>query len=544
MNKIKSLLQVVFLILSLSSSLFSLEFSLEQNSTDKSNISATSKAYFGEQIFQGNFKENKQFRYNPDYLINIGDIVSVKLWGAFEFSSDLTVDQQGNIFIPKIGEVNLLGLSNQSLKGTIESEVKKTFNNNVYVYADIKQYQLLSVFVSGGVKKVGLYNGLSTDSILQYIDKAGGIVRGQGSFRNISILRDKQVIKNIDLYQFLLSGNIDSFQFKNGDVILVNSVKNFIEVEGDVNRPYIFELFSSQVSVQEVMQFIMPKPTANSFMLTSWSNGQESTSNYLLAKASTTFISNGGKLKFFSDYYVNNMEITLEGEHKGSKQITVEKGTTLYQILGKVEFTPLSEIKNIRLYRKSVATIQKQLIENMLKDLEARVLTSGSATVEEASIRTKEAEMVMQFIARARAVQPLGQVVMNRKDSLNEIYLEEGDRIVIPKRSSVVVIQGEVNIPNAIAYRSQYEINDYIKVCGGYSERANLENILLIKANGEVLQYNHGSFFGGDKAPMVESGDSILVLGKTDSKNILIASSLTKILYQVAVGAAVVLRAF
>jgi protein involved in polysaccharide export with SLBB domain len=544
MNKIKSLLQVVFLILSLSSSLFSLEFSLEQNSTDKSNISATSKAYFGEQIFQGNFKENKQFRYNPDYLINIGDIVSVKLWGAFEFSSDLTVDQQGNIFIPKIGEVNLLGLSNQSLKGTIESEVKKTFNNNVYVYADIKQYQLLSVFVSGGVKKVGLYNGLSTDSILQYIDKAGGIVRGQGSFRNISILRDKQVIKNIDLYQFLLSGNIDSFQFKNGDVILVNSVKNFIEVEGDVNRPYIFELFSSQVSVQEVMQFIMPKPTANSFMLTSWSNGQESTSNYLLAKASTTFISNGGKLKFFSDYYVNNMEITLEGEHKGSKQVTVEKGTTLYKVLGKVEFTPLSEIKNIRLYRKSVATIQKQLIENMLKDLEARVLTSGSATVEEATVRTKEAEMVMQFIARARSVQPLGQVVMNKKDSLNEIYLEEGDRIVIPKRSNVVVIQGEVNIPNAIAYRSQYEINDYIKVCGGYSERANLENILLIKANGEVLQYNHGSFFGGDKAPIVEAGDSILVLGKTDSKNILIASSLTKILYQVAVGAAVVLRAF
>ena len=548
MKIIKQSVKVLFLTLLLSSSIFSVEFSLEQNSTDRSEISNDTKAYFGEQIFQGNFKKNKQFRYNPNYLINIGDVISVKLWGAFEFASDLTVDQQGNIFLPKIGEVYLLGLSNESLKSTIEAEVRKTFNQNVFVYADIKQYQPLSVFVSGAVKKVGLYTGLSTDSLLQYIDKAGGIVRGEGSFRNISILRDKQVIKNIDLYQFLLDGQIDMFQFKNGDVILVNSVKDFIEVEGDVNRPYIFELFSSQVSVREVMQYIMPKPTANSFMLTSWNNGQETTKSYPLSQASSTFISNGAKLKFFSDYYVNNMKIIIEGEHKGSKTLTIKKGTTLYNLLKKVEFTPLSEIKNIRLYRKSTAQIQKQLIANMLKDLEARVLTSGSATVEEATVRTKEAEMVMKFIARARAVEPLGQVVMSRKDNLDEIYLEEGDRIVIPKRSNIVVIQGEVNIPNAIAYREQYDIDDYIKVCGGYSERANLENILLIKANGEVRQYKKikGSFFrhSSEVKPLVEAGDSILVLGKTDSKSILITSSVTKILYQIAVGAAVVLRAF
>ena len=537
--------RIFLLVVTLTGLLLSINIELEQNSTERTKLSQESKSYFGEQIFQGNFKSTKQFRYNPDYIINVGDVVSVKLWGAFEFSADLTVDQQGNIFIPKVGEVQLLGLTNERLKLTIEEKIKKIFNHNVYIYAGIEQYKPLSVFVSGAVKKVGLYNGLSTDSLIQYIDKAGGIVRGQGSFRNVSILRDKQVIKNIDLYQFLLDGKIDMFQFKNGDVILVNPVKNFIEVKGDVNRPYIFELFTSQVSVAEVMQYIMPKPTANSFLLTSWSNGQEVSKTFSLSQASSTLISNGSKLKFFSDYYVNNIEVLIEGEHKGSKNITVEKGRTLYKLLESIEFTPLSEIKNIRLYRKSVAEIQKQLIENMLKDLEARVLTSDSATVEEATIRTKEAEMVLTFIRRAREVNPLGQVVMNQKDSLDKIYLEEGDRIVIPKHSSVVIIQGEVNIPNAIAYREQYSIDDYIKVCGGYSKRANLENILLIKANGEVFSYHKGGFFDRDTlSPKVEAGDSILVLGKTDSKNILITSSVTKILYQIAIGAAVVLRAF
>ena len=68
--------------------------------------------------------------------------------------------------------------------------------------------------------------------------------------------------------------------------------------------------------------------------------------------------------------------------------------------------------------------------------------------------------------------------------------------------------------------------------------------ILLIKANGSVVQQSSGDFFSNASSLKVEAGDSILVLGKTDSKNILITSSITQILYQVAVGAAVVLKAF
>jgi len=536
---------ILFLSL-LNIALLAVDIQVEQTSSDKSKLEGNinTKAYFGEQIFQGNFKENKQFRYNPNYLINVGDIVSVKLWGAYEFAADLTVDKQGKIFIPKIGDVNLLGLENSQLKSRIERSVKKTFNHNVFVYADIKQYQPISIFVSGSVEKVGLYEGLSTDSVLQFIDKAGGIIRGQGSFRNISVLRDKVVVQNIDLYQFLLHGHIEQFQFRNGDVVLVHSVKHFIEVDGDVNRPYIFELHNDYATVQDVMRYIMPKPATNSFMLTSWQGKQESSKQYALNEAASIQISNGAKLKFYSDYYVNSLEVLVEGEHTGAKNISLKKGTTLYDMLSKVQFTPLSEIKNVKIYRKSVAKIQKQLINTMLQDLEARAFASDSATIEEANIRTQEAKMVLQFIERAKSVEPLGQVVIRAGDNLEKIFLENGDRIVIPKRSNIVVVQGEVSIPNALAHRDSYNIDDYIKVCGGYGDRANLEKVLLIKANGEVEQYNADTMFGNNPSPMVDAGDSILVLGKVDSKNILITSSITQIIYQMAVGAAVVLRAF
>lgn len=536
---------ILCLLLFLSiSDLLAVEVLVKDNISEKSKLYTSSRAYFGEQIFQGNFKENKQFRYNPEYLINIGDIVSVKIWGAFEFAADLVVDKQGNIFLPKIGEIKLLGLKNSKLKSQIEASMRKVFNSNVYIYADIKQYQPISVFVSGGVKKVGLYEGLSTDSILQFIDKAGGIIRGQGSFRYISILRNKVVIKSIDLYQFILNGEIDTVQFQNGDVILINPVKSFIEVEGDVNRPYIFELLSDSLTVNELMSFIMPKPTANQFMITKWNGKREITKSYPLSKATVIEVTKGTKLKFFSDYYINNLEIEVGGEHKGNKNMVVEKGTTLYDILSNIEFTALSDIKNAKLYRKSVASTQKQLIETMLQDLEARAFTSDSSTVEEASIRNKESTMIIQFVERVRKMEPLGQVIISSKENLNKIYLEDGDRIVIPKYSSVVVVQGEVNIPNALAFREGYFIEDYVAACGGYGERANLDKIFLIKANGRVIQHSSGDFFSDSSSLKVEAGDSILVLGKTDSKNILITSSVTQILYQVAVGAAVVLRAF
>lgn len=541
-------LKSIFIALLLSCTLFGVEVAIDSNSSDRSRLSISTKVYFGETLFKGNFKENRQFRYNPEYLINVGDVISVKMWGAYEYLSDIKVDKKGNIFIPKVGEVALLGVSNALLKDTIEREIKKVFNDNVYVYADVKQYQPISIFVSGSVRKVGLYEGLSTDSVLQFIDKSGGIIRGQGSYRHISILRDKEVIKEIDLYPFLINGKVDLFQFRNGDVILVNAVTNFIEVEGEVHRPYTFELFRTDTTVSDVMRFIIPKPMVNSFMLTSWHEKQETTKEYPLSQASTIKVANGAKIKFFSNYYVNSVEIALDGEQMGAKNITVKKGTTLYDILEKVKFTPLSDIRNIRIYRKSTAQIQKQLIETMLKDLEARAFTSDSSTVEEANIRNKESEMILQFAKRVRMVEPRGQVVIGDEDNLERIYLESGDRIVIPKRSNVVVVQGEVNIPNALGYKENYSIDEYIKICGGYGDRANREKVLLIKANGEVTQYasSKRSFFGSSASPspIVEAGDSILVLGKVDSKNILITSGVTKILYQLAVGAAVVLKAF
>jgi len=532
----------ILTIILLSTSIFALSITPESNLTTESKFSTQdSKMYFGEQLFKGNFRNNAQFHQDPNYLLKTGDIISIKIWGAYDYAGDIPIDKQGNIFIPQVGTAQLLGLKSKELQPELSAAIKDVFNDKVQVYATVQGYQPLSVFVSGSVNNVGLYDGFSTDSVLQFIDKAGGIIRGEGSYRHISVLRNKRVVKHIDLYDFLLNGHTNNFRFRNGDVILVKPIRSFIEVAGEVSRPYIFELSGKNTSVRSVMKYVLAKPGVNRFIHTKRKGNKEVTKSYSLGSASRVQLNRGDKVNFFSNQYVQSISVAIEGEHKGVRYVSVPKGTTVYDVLHKAQFSPLSSIKSTQIFRSSVAKVQKELLMTKLQDLEARALTSDSASPEEAAIRSKEADLIIQFIAKAKRIKPKGQVVLSPSEDLRQTVLEDGDRIFIPKKTNVVVVQGEVNIPNALTFKPGENLTYYIDTCGGYTDRANKSKVLLVKANGRVIQHNDSFSFS---SPKVEPGDSILVLGKTDTKNLLLAKDITQILYQVAVGAAVVLKAF
>jgi len=95
-------------------------------------------------------------------------------------------------------------------------------------------------------------------------------------------------------------------------------------------------------------------------------------------------------------------------------------------------------------------------------------------------------------------------------------------------------------LPGAQTFVEGMSFDDYINSCGGYSFRANDEKILIIQKSGQVNTYDASSFFGDDYK--VNAGDSILILGKVDAKYLQVVKDITQIVYQLALGAAVVLR--
>ncbi|EAJ4097733.1 polysaccharide export protein [Campylobacter coli] len=504
----------------------------------ENNISKSTPAQipvFGAELFNGNFKNYTQRVYNPDYKIAVGDQVSLKIWGAVEFEQILVVDSQGNIFIPKVGAVNLLGVKNSALVSVIKAQVNKIYKNNVFVYADMNAYQNVSVFVTGSVNAPGLYQGLSSDSVIQYLDKAGGINLEYGSFRDIQILRNNTVIKKIDLYDFLLKGQMDLFPFRSGDVVLVGNVQSYVFVNGDVQRPFRFELANDIKTLADLARVSGARPIVTNAVLRSYGNDHRlEVSAYNKMQFSKVLLKTGDEVQFNPEYISQNISITVNGEHSGLKTLIVRKGTTLEDVSRLIVANGQSDMNALQVFRKSVAKTQKDLINAQLKELETLALTSPSVTSQGAAIKAEQAKLILEFIQRAREVEPRGQIVIDKPKSYGSVLLEEGDIINVPSKNNLVIVQGEVTLPGAFVYNKGESLKYYINLAGGYGERADTSKVLVIRNNGKAQKYS-GSI---DMMP----GDSVLVLPKVESENLQIFSMLTQILYQIAVATNVVLN--
>lgn len=107
--------------------------------------------------------------------------------------------------------------------------------------------------------------------------------------------------------------------------------------------------------------------------------------------------------------------------------------------------------------------------------------------------------MVARFVERAKLVDPRGQVVLDDKQR-DGTLLEDGDIVVIPERTSLVMVHGEVLFPNAISWQGTKKVEDYIQSAGGYTQSADNSKVVVIAQNGATTLVGDGATInaGGD----------------------------------------------
>ena len=492
---------------------------------------------FGAQLFTGAFANPGAAQFNPQYLISPGDSIQVRLWGAFEFESNLPVDPKGNIFLPHVGPVQVLGVQNADLQNIVTGAVRKVFRANVNSYASLAAAQPVRVFVSGFVNRPGLYNGTSMDSVLHYLDQAGGIDPERGTYLEVEVKRGDMLRARVNLYDFLLSGVMPGVQLANGDVIFVPPRQNIIRVSGLVENAKRFELSSQMLTVGQLEKIAKPLAEVTHVRIVRNSGATINTEYYTIAEASNIVLTNGDALEFTADKKPGTITVRVEGEHQSQQEYVLPYGTELGQLLAGIQFNNRSEEESVQLFRRSVQERQKQMLETSLRSLETAVLTSRSGSAEEARLRKEEADLTLQWIARARQVMPLGQVVISPVQQNGSLLLENGDILRIPTRDGLVLVGGEVLFPNAIAFESNLALKDYINRAGGYTQKADDARVVLARRNGTFEQVNTGSWGAN---PNVKAGDQILVLPKLDEKNRQFWKDVTQIMYQLAISAKVV----
>lgn len=491
---------------------------------------------YGANLFRGNFANTYHEGLQPQYVISPGDRIMLRVWGAFTYDDVLVVDQQGNIFVPEVGPISVGGLSHSQLQNTIKNQISSVFTSNVQLYTNLMSSQPVAVFVTGHVFNPGRYAGGQQDSILYYIDKAGGIVPERGSFRHIAVKRGKQIIANVDLYEFLNSGELPAVQLQDGDVILVRDRGIGIAATGLIRQPAFYEFDPGKVSGASLINVAWPQPSASHVSVSGTRKGAEFHTYMTMAEFKTFRLQDEDVVEFHADTPGDTIMVGATGAIRGNSRFPVRKGTTLRQLLQYVKIdADLASTSSIYLRRQSVAEQQKKTIKDALIRLEQRALTATSNSVDEANIRIKEAELVQDFVQRASAIEPDGVVVVCHKGEINDLILEEGDTIYVPQKSDVVQIAGEVTMPKAVVFNEKLKLRDYIASAGGYTDRADSRNVLVLKPNGEV---------GPLSSLGVGPGDQIMVLPAYDSKAVQSIKDIVQIVYQLAVSAGVVLVPF
>lgn len=498
---------------------------------------------FGANLFTGQFAKQSPGRFNPEYTLMVGDQVQVRLWGGFEFSGIAEVDPQGNIFLPHIGPVMVLGVRNQDLQGTVETAAKKIFRANVSIYASLAAPQPVRVFVGGFVLRPGLYNGTSMDSLLSYLDQAGGVDPDRGSFLNIQVKRGERVRATVNLYDFLLDGRIPLVQLAEGDVVFVQSRQSSVKVAGLVANANRFEFSGDSKTVTDLMRMAKPKPEATHVRIVRNTGEITNTEYFPLSEAGKVSLQNGDGLEFTADKKPGTITVRVEGEHQSAQEYVLPYGAKLGELMQNIKMYPSSDAANIQLFRLSVRERQKQMLAAALKSLETSVLTARSATNEESRLRKDEAELMLQWVDRAKKVEPSGQVIIAQDVQRGELLLENGDIIRVPKEDGLVLVSGEVIFPNAIAFESSVSLQDYIKRAGGYSQSADTSRIIVAHRDGsfEEAGGESGWFGVGGNQANIKPGDEILVLPKVQTKSIEVTRGITQILYQMAIAAKVAL---
>ncbi|WP_395344575.1 polysaccharide biosynthesis/export family protein [Ningiella sp. W23] len=499
---------------------------------------------FGANLFDSGPLVRQRNAINPQYLIAPGDKISVQLWGAVTSASVLIVDNQGNIFIPNVGPVNVMGAQASDVNQIVTDKIKQIYTDNVNIYVNLLASTPVGVFVTGNVERPGQYAGSASDTLLFYLQQAGGILHERGSFRSIKVIRDSQILQSVDLYEFLNEGRLPSHAFKDGDVILVDALGPRIIAEGIEAEGKSYELMQSFVSGNEVIELVRPHIEVTHVSVTGVRDNKPIARYFTLEQFREFTVRDGDNLFFNDDLRAQEISVKISGSFLGPSIYAVDSETRLHDLLATIEVEPdQANIGSVYILRESVKQEQQKLLDDSLARLERNIFTAPASSDGEARLRAQEAELVSQFIARAKEIEPLGKVVVSPNGQVANVRLEQGDEIVIPQFSDLINIAGEVMLPQALVFDDARSIHEYVNLAGGFTDRANTETYLIVHANGATTLVDDGNaWFGGGGKNMLKPGDQVLILPKVDNKLMQTIKDVTQIIFQIAVAANVATR--
>ena len=442
---------------------------------------------YGYDFFQNmaiSFTPNKNLPVGVDYIIGPGDNFKIHIWGKFESSYEVTVNREGGIIIPRLGTVYVSGLSYSEMKTHLYNKFKE-FYTDFQISITMGELRTVGIFVVGEALIPGTYSVSSLSTLITALFEVKGPSKN-GSLRNIQLIRNSKVIKNLDLYQFFLKGDkSEDHRLEPGDTIFIPVIGPVAGIAGNVKRPAIYELKEGE-NINDIINYaggILPTGDLQNVVVERIDGHQKRViKNFNIAPQFSidkmelqTRLKDGDLVKIYPVHKEIRNVVTLEGHVKYPREYEYQPGMTLKDLIPSYEaLLPEPYLNQGVIMRRVPPDYHTEIVEfNLGKMLEGNL---------DSNISLKELDRVIVYYKWEKETRPQ------------------------------VRIRGSVGSPGLYTLYEGMNIKDLIFQAGNITDKAYLEEGTLTRILvGENGTDNINLSFSPRKAINGELPDNIIL---------------------------------
>ena len=402
-----------------------------------------------------------------------------------------------------------------------------------------------TVEIKGAVFRPGMYQlGDGINSVRTLIQHAEGLT--EDAFTNRAVMHrmnEDRTLKVIPVdIKGIMSGKIADIPLKENDVLFIPSkqiamTERTITIQGEVQYPGIYKYADNETLEDLVLQAGGLKDAASTVKVDiarrvviphALTTDSIIAQNYTFALKDGFVIDGepGFVLQPFDEVYVRKnpsysvqQNVSIEGEVQFPGTYTLSKRnarlTDLLKAAGGI--TDIAYIKGARLERQANADekarmeaaykMQQEQLQQQLLQLAA---SSQNSNIMQAGTEATKKQLEKFQVPNSYPVGiELDKAISNPQSDAN-IVLRAGDRLILPRYTATVKINGAVMYPNVVSFQKGKSAHYYINAAGGYAQNARKGGAYIIYMNGMVAKAKTGA--------KIEPGCEIVVPSKITRK--------------------------
>lgn len=179
-----------------------------------------------------------------EMIVGTDDVLRIRIWGQVNFSADLRVSREGDIYLPKVGAVHVSGITFSDLPGHLRQAMDRVYRN-YELSVDMGEIHSIQIYVTGLARRPGEYTVSALSSLVDTVFSCGG-PSPAGSMRHVLLKRAGKVVTDFDLYALLVAGDkTGDVQLEPGDVLYIPAAGPQVALLGSVRQQAIYELRGS-----------------------------------------------------------------------------------------------------------------------------------------------------------------------------------------------------------------------------------------------------------------------------------------------------------